>query len=69
MFWLGKMKKKRINIIVNELYHHAKKEQENYTLKLINGIAINQPIDKYNHFWDGARYGYMSLNTNNSAFW
>lgn len=61
MYWIGQMKKKRINIIKNHLYHHARKEHENYTLKKVNGIAINQPIDKFNHFWDGSRYGYMSL--------
>ena len=61
MYWLGMMKKKRINIIKNDLYYHAKKEQENYRLKTINGISINQPVDKFNHFWDGSRYGFMSL--------
>jgi PBSX family phage terminase large subunit len=62
MHWLGKMKEKRVNIIVNNLVHHAKGEQENYRLKMVNGIAINQPIDNFNHFWDGSRYGYISLN-------
>ena len=62
MYWLMKMKEKRINIIVNELTHFAKKEQENYRLKEVNGISINQPIDNFNHFWDSARYGFMSLN-------
>lgn len=69
MFWIGKMKKKRINIVKNELYHYVKKEQENYRLKTINGIAINQPIDKYNHAWDMIRYGYMALNQNNNSMW
>ena len=62
MYWLGEMKQKRINIVNNQLVHHARKEQENYTFKMINGIAINQPVDKFNHFWDAVRYGFMSLN-------
>ena len=62
MFWLGKMKKKRINILNNHLAVHAKEEQENYVMKTINGIAINQPVDKFNHMWDMARYGFMALN-------
>ena len=69
MYWINKMKEKRINIVKNDLYHHAKKEQENYRLKLVNGIAINQPIDKFNHFWDAARYGYISLSNERSAMW
>jgi len=68
MYWLLKMKEKKINIVINNLVHHARKEQENYKLKIINGIAINQPIDKFNHFFDGARYGYMALNQPNVKF-
>ncbi len=51
MYWLGSMKNKRIHIVKNHLYPQIKKEQENYRMKEINGIAINQPIDKFNHFW------------------
>ncbi len=56
------MKGKTINIIINHLVHFARKEQENYRMKVINGIAINQPEDKFNHFWDMVRYGHMALN-------
>jgi len=52
MFWIGSMKDKKIHIVKNHLYREAKKEQENYRFKEINGQAINQPIDKFNHFWD-----------------
>jgi PBSX family phage terminase large subunit len=62
MYWLLDMKGKTINIIINHLVHHARKEQENYKMKVINGIAINQPEDKFNHFWDMVRYGHMALN-------
>jgi len=63
MFWLNEMKKKRINVINNRLTYHLRKEFENYKLKVVNGIAINQPIDKFNHGIDGGRYGFMSLHS------
>lgn len=62
MYWLGSMKKKRIHVVKNHLYKHIKKEQENYKFKEVNGIPINQPLDQYNHFWDGSRYGHMAYN-------
>ena len=62
MFWLLSMKKKKIHVVKNRLWKHVKKERENYKWKEINGIMINQPIDKYNHFFDGARYGHMAWN-------
>lgn len=63
MFWLLSMKNKKIHIVKNHLYAYVKKEKENYRLKEVNGIAINQPIDDFNHFWDSARYGHMSYNS------
>lgn len=36
-----------------------RKEQENYKYKEINGIALNEPIDKFNHLWDATRYATM----------
>jgi len=65
MMWIGVMKQKRIHIVKNHFYHDFKKEQENYRLKEINGIAINQPIDKFNHAWDAGRYAKMSHDFNN----
>ena len=62
MFYLLSMKSKNINIVKNKLTHCAKKEAENYKFKEINGIQINQPIDKFNHFWDATRYGHMAWN-------
>lgn len=62
MYHLVTMKKKKIHIVKNHLYMQAKKEAENYRMKEINGIAINQPIDKFNHMWDAARYGHMAWN-------
>ena len=62
MYWLLSMKNKKINIVRNGLVHHAKKEAENYRFKEVAGIMVNQPIDKFNHFWDMTRYGHMSWN-------
>lgn len=62
IFWLLSMKNKRINIVKNDLTKFAKKEAENYRFKTIQGIQINQPIDKFNHFWDMTRYGHMAWN-------
>lgn len=62
MYWICSMKKKRIHIVKNHLYPQAKKEQENYKFKEINGIPINQPIDKHNHFFDSSRYAHMAWN-------
>lgn len=62
MYHILSMKKKKIHVVKNHLWKQVKKERENYKFKEINGILINQPIDKYNHFWDMARYGHMSWN-------
>lgn len=60
MLHIGTMKRKRIHIVKNHFYKEFKKEQENYRLKEINGIAINQPMDKWNHAWDSSRYAHMA---------
>ena len=59
MFWLLSMKEKRIHIVNNNLVKHARIEQENYRMKEIKGISLNQPDDNHNHFWDATRYCHM----------
>lgn len=61
MFWILEMKKRNINIVKNNLLGSAKKEAENYKFKQINGISINQPEDKFNHFWDASRYALIEM--------
>lgn len=61
-YWILSMKKKKICIVKNALYSKIKKEAENYKWMEINGILINQPIDKFNHFFDSVRYGHMAWN-------
>lgn len=60
MFWLLEMKDCKIHIVKNHLYEKAKIEVENYKMKEVNGILINQPEDKHNHMWDSARYAFMN---------
>lgn len=67
MFWLNSMKKKKIHCVQNHLWKEVKKEKENYKYKEINGIMINQPIDKYNHIIDAVRYGHISHNSDHST--
>jgi len=70
MFWLQSMKKKKIHIVKNRFYSQVRKEKENYRMKTISGVAINQPIDKFNHFWDAGRYLHIYNNQpKRSAFW
>lgn len=68
MFWLTSMKTKKIHIVKNHLYRQALKEQQNYRMKEIAGIAINQPNDKFNHMWDAARYGHIAHNSKTQIF-
>lgn len=63
MFWILSMKEKKIHVVKNHLWKHVKKERENYKFKEVNGILINQPIDKHNHFWDKVRYGHIAWNS------
>lgn len=65
MYWIGDFKKYKIHIVKNHLVHHARKEQENWRYKEINGISINQPADGFDHFWDSALYAHMSHDINN----
>ncbi len=60
-YWISKLKEYKIHIVINNLSGFAKKEQQNYKWREINGIQINQPVDNYNHFWDSARYGLMGI--------
>lgn len=68
MFWLTSMKRKKIHIVKNHLVHQARKEQENYRMKEIHGIAINQPIDGWDHFFTSGRYAHMAYNTNTDMY-
>jgi len=47
------MKRFNIHIVRSKNF---KKEQENYMYRVIHGIKVNEPIDKYNHLWDASGY-------------
>lgn len=65
VYWIQDMKKYKIHIVKDDkgLWEKAKTEQENYIWKTINGIQINQPIDKYNHFFDACFRGDTKVST------
>lgn len=60
VYWLSSMNKKNIYVVKNKFYEHAFKEFGKYSWKTIDGIPINQPVDKWNHGIDSARYRHMA---------
>lgn len=68
MFWLNTMKPKKIHIVKNHLHQSAKKEQENYRMREIAGIAVDEPIDGWNHMWDAARYAHIAYNQDSGIY-
>ncbi len=66
MFWILSMKEKKIHIVKGSFYDQVKEEQQNYKMKEVQGIQINQPIDGFDHFWDASRYGHMAHNQKRS---
>lgn len=64
VYWIASMKKKKIHLVIRneKLGKFVKIEQQNYRFKEVNGIPINQPIDKFNHMWDSGRYAHMAYN-------
>ena len=66
-FWITKMKEYKLNIVSTK---NLKTEFENYRWRTINGQAVNQPVDKWNHGIDAIRYGLMaSSKGRRKAFW
>lgn len=70
MYWIGTMKEKKLHCVKDKdgLWKVVKRERENYKFKEINGILINQPIDRFNHCWDAVRYGHISHNSKPRIF-
>lgn len=52
----GLINKFRVHIVRDDDF---RKEQENYKYKVINGIRLNEPEDKWNHLWDASRYAVL----------
>ena len=66
MYWVTDMKQYNIYVIVDrstehgeKMYQAIKTEFENYKMMEVQGVLINQPIDKFNHFIDSIRYAHM----------
>jgi len=74
-YWIGKAHEYKLNIVFSkdrpELGGHVKKEFENFMWRRINGIQVNQPVDKWDHFISAMLYGMMgNKNTQRrKAFW
>jgi phage terminase large subunit len=67
IYWIHKLKEYKIHIVRTSNF---KKEQEHYRWRLVNGIQVNQPVDKYNHLWDAALYSLMgNKSRNKKRFW
>lgn len=56
-FGIGKVKNFNIHLVRDP---SAKKEADNYKWRMIDGIQLNEPVDKHNHMWDAIRYGAVS---------
>ena len=48
------LKKYSLNLTAESV--NWKREQANYKWQEKDGIAINKPVDNFNHLWDAARY-------------
>jgi len=59
-YGIGLLKNYKLHIVKNNYYHDMYREQCNYKYKCVNGIALDEPIDDFNHFWDAIRYAVMS---------
>jgi phage terminase large subunit len=56
-FGIDILKRCKIHIVADQDF---RREQENYKWREVNGIRLNEPIDKYNHLWDATRYACLS---------
>ena len=66
-FWIMKMKEYKLNIVSSI---NLKQEFENYRWRTINGVSVNQPVDKWNHGIDAIRYGLMGCGkSKRKRFW
>jgi PBSX family phage terminase large subunit len=66
VYWIQKLKESKLNLVESTNF---RREQENYCWRKINGVTINQPIDKHNHNFDGLRYYKMDKKRNKKRFW
>lgn len=65
LFGIQLLKRYKIHIVKNDV--DFRKEAKNYKWKEKDGESLNVPVDKFNHYWDAARYyGIMKLAKINS---
>lgn len=56
-FGIDFLKQHKIHIVRNADF---RREQENYKWREVNGIALNEPVDAFNHLWDATRYAIVT---------
>ena len=53
---IGNLKRFKLHFVQD---NDVKREQENYRYRTVNGIALDEPIDDFDHFFDALLYGTM----------
>ena len=74
-YWIGKAKEYKMFIVASPqrpvLAQATKREYENFSWRVINGVQVNQPIDKFDHFISAKLYAMMGNKKSQSkgTFW
>ena len=63
--WIRKLKEYHLHIVISPEF---KKEQQSYRWRTVNGIQINEPIDKFDHLWTSVFYGLILKQIRRSRF-
>lgn len=62
---IAQVKNYKQHFVIN---NNIKKEQENYKYREINGKQLEEPIDKFNHFFDDLRYYTYGITQENQGY-
>lgn len=52
-YWISTLHRFNIHIVKNI---HARKEQENFSYRVVDGVQLSETIKKYDHFWSACGY-------------
>lgn len=63
--WIRKLKEFHLHIVISPEF---KKEQQSYRWRTVNGIQINEPIDKFDHLWTSVFYGLILKQARRTRF-
>jgi len=74
--WIRKLKEYRLHIVQTVKKQDGtfgvsnfKKEQQSYRWRTVNGIQINEPIDKFDHLWTATFYGVVLKAVKRKLYW